>query len=290
MEKNTKYMIQNHLYWAENGISKEEIYETCKKARNDVFCNPNIYNVQEILEYKLQPKEIFSASDYEKITFLWTQLSNDEIDLSILKYCVNLEEINISCYNETNLESLRNNTKLKKIIAHDNKITNIEALYNHIDLECLNIENNPCNSIKPIAHLKNIKELYLGLIDNEIDILNILKNNPICSVNYLIKGEGKTDFENFTFPFYRMIIIQNESKIEIIMFGIEKAHPDASMIEIPETISENEEFLEKKYKKLHQDMSKRLEKITNRPTIIDKNKTHFYLNYYQSNYVLNFIQ
>lgn len=288
MDKNTKYIIQNHLHWAENGISKEEIYETCKKAKNDVFCNPNMHKVQEILDYKLQPKEIFSASDYEKITFLWTQLSDDDIDLSFLKYCINLVEINLSSYNETNLESLRNNTKLKKIIANNNKMTNIEALYNHTDLEHLNIENNPCNSIKPIAHLKNIKELYLGLIDNEKDILNILKNNTVCSVNYLIKGEGETDFENFTFPFYRMTIIQNESKIEIIMFGIEQAHLDASMIEIPETISENEDFLEKKYKKLHQEMSKRLEKITNKPTTIDKDKSHFYLNYYQSNYVLNF--
>ncbi|SNB23947.1 hypothetical protein NO004_140013 [Flavobacterium psychrophilum] len=289
MDKNTKYILQNHLHWAENGISKEEIYETCKKAKNDVFCNPRMYKVQEILDYKLQSKEIFSASDYEKITFLWTQLSDDDIHLSFLKYCINLEEINLSCYNETNLESLRNNTKLKKIIANHNKISSLEALYNHTDLECLNIENNPCYSIKPIAHLKNIRELYLGLIDNEIDVFNILKNNPVCSVNYLIKGEGETDFENFTFPFYRMIIIQNESKIEIIMFGIEQAHPDASMIEIPEIISENEGFLEKKYKKLHQEMSKRLEKITNKPTTIDKDKTNFYLNYYQSNYVLNFI-
>ena len=288
MDNNTKYIIQNHLHWAENGISKEEIYETCKKAKDDVFCNPRMYKVQEILDYKLQPKEIFSASDYEKITFLWTQLSDDDIDLSFLKYCINLEEINISCYNDTNLESLGTNTKLKKIIANDNKITNIEALYNHSDLECLNIENNPCNSIKPIAHLKNIKELCLGLIDNEIDILNILKNNPICCVNYLIIGEGETDFENFIFPYYKMIIIQNENKVEIIMFGIEKAHPESNWIEIPETISENEEFLEKKYKKLFQEMTKRLEKITNRPTTIDEDKTHFYLNYYQSNYVLNF--
>jgi len=39
------------------------------------------------------------------------------------------------------------------------------------------------------------------LIDNEKDILNILKNNPVCSVNYLIKGEGETDFENFNSHF-----------------------------------------------------------------------------------------
>ncbi|ELY2011351.1 hypothetical protein SL057_002421 [Flavobacterium psychrophilum] len=287
MDKNTKYIIQNHLYWAENGISKEEIYETCKKAKDDVFCNPNMYKVQEILDYKIQSKEIFSASDYEKITFLWTHLSDEDIDLSFLKYCSNLGEINISCYNETNLESLRNNTKLKKIIAHDNKITNIEALYNHNDLEHLNIENNPCTSIKPIAHLKKIKRLELGLIENEIDVLNILKNNPACVVHYLIKG-GEIDFENFIFPYYRMSIIQNESKIEMILFGIEQAHPESNWIEIPKKLMENEEYVEKKNKKLFQEMTKRLEKITNRITIIDEDKTHFYLNYYQSNYVLNF--
>lgn len=288
MDKNTKYIIQNHLHWAENGISKEEIYETCKKAKNDVFCNPRMYKVQEILDYKLQSKEIFSASDYEKITFLWTQLSDYDIDLSFLKYCINLEEINISCYNETNLESLRYITKLKKIIAHDNKITNIEALYNHTYLECLNIENNPCYSIKPIAHLKKLNELKLGLIDNEIDVLNILKNNPVCSVYYLIKGEGETDFENFIFPYYRMIIIQNESKIEMILFGIEQAHPESNWIEIPKKLMENEEYVEKKNKKLFQEMSSRLEKITNRPTTIDKDKTQLYWDYYHFDYVLNF--
>lgn len=288
MDKNTKYIIHNHLYWVENGISKEEVYKTFEKAKYDMFSGPSMCKVQEILDYILQFKEIFTASDYEKITFLRTQLSDDEIDLSFLKYCINIEEINISCRNDTNLESLRENTKLKKIIANDNKITNIEALYNHKDLEFIDIRNNPCYSIKPIAHLKNIKGLYIGLIDHENDVLNILKNNPICSINYVIKGEGVADFENFTFPYYSMIIIQNESTIEIIMFGIEWGNPDAGMIEIPETIAENEEFLEKKYKKLHQEMSKRLEKITKRPTIIDESKTHFYLNYYQSNYFLNF--
>lgn len=287
MDKNTKYIIQNHLYWAENGISKEEIYETCKKAKNDVFCNPRMYKVKEILNYKLQSKEIFSASDYEKITFLWTHLSDDEIDLSFLKYCINIEEINISCYNETNLESLRYNTKLKKIIAHNNKITNIEALYYHTDLEHLNIENNPCNTIKPIAHLKKLRRIELGLIDNEIDVLNILKNNPACVVHYVIKG-GEIDFENFIFPYYRMTIIQNESKIEMILFGIEQAHPESNWIEIPKKLMENEEYVEKKNKKLLQEMSSRLEKITNRPTTIDKENTQLYWDYYQFDYVLNF--
>jgi len=46
MDKNTKYIIQNHLYWAENGISKEEIYETCKKAKDDVFV------IQECIKFK----------------------------------------------------------------------------------------------------------------------------------------------------------------------------------------------------------------------------------------------
>ena len=260
MDENTKYIIQNHLYWAENNISNEEIYETCKKAIIRVFCNPRMNNVQEILNYKLQHKEVFSASDYEKIIFLWAQLSSDKIDLSFVKYCINLEEINIGCYNETSLESLRHNVKLKTIIANNNKITNIEALYNHQNLEYLNIEYNPCYSIKAIAHLKKIKKLELGLIDDERDVLNILQNNPVCSVDYLIKG-GETDFENFIFPYYRIIIIQNESKIEIIFFGIEKAHPESSMIEIPEKFFENEVYLEKKRSKLFQEMSNRLEKI-----------------------------
>ena len=287
MDKITNYLIINHLYWAENNISKEEIYEIGNKTKNDVFCNPNIFQIQDYLNYKLDNKKLISASDFEKITFLWTHLSHTEIDLSILKHCINLEEINISCYNQTNLEALRHNTKLKKIIAHSNKITNLEALRNHTDLEHLNLEYNPCISVKPIAHLKNIKNLELGLVENEIDVLNILKNNSVCSVCYLIKG-GDLDFEKLIFPYYRITIIQNESKIEMVLFGIEKNHPDSSWIEIPEKLMENEKYVEKKNKKLLQEMSNRLEKITNRPTSIDKDKTKLYWDYYHFSYVLNF--
>lgn len=287
MDKITNYIILNHLYWAENNITKEEIYEIGNKTKNDVFCNPSMFQIQEYLNYKLDNKKIISASDFEKISFLWTHLSHTEIDLSILKHCINLEEINISCKNLINLEALRHNTKLKKIIAHSNKITSLEALQNHIDLEDLNLDYNPCVSVKPIAHLQKLTNLQFGLIDNETDVLHILRNNPVCTVNYLLKGDD-LDFENFTFPYYNMLIIKNESKIKFTLLAIEDAHPESSMIEIPKPLTDNEKYVEKKNKKLFQEMSSRLEKITQKKTIIDQEKTHFYWDYYQFNYVLNF--
>jgi hypothetical protein len=72
-------------------------------------------------------------------------------------------------------------------------------------LAFINIENNTCCSIKPIAHLKKIGELKVGLIDDERDALNILKSNLICTMAYLIKG-GQIGFVNLNIPYYQLII------------------------------------------------------------------------------------
>jgi hypothetical protein len=51
-------------------------------------------------------------------------------------------------------------------------------------------------------------------MEDEIDTLIILKNNPICNMNYMV-SESATDFDKFSFPFFYIIINKNEIQISL---------------------------------------------------------------------------
>lgn len=274
MTNNTIYIIQNHLYWIDNKISKDEIQKTKSKLRNEnPFTCIKIDQIKQTLGYKLRHKDFFSAEDYEKITFLDLNLSRTAIDLDFVKYCINLEEIYISGFKVENLDFLEHNIKLKKIIANNNNISNIEALKFHNELEILNIENNPSCSLKPIFNLKKIKKLEIGLIDTEIHVLNILKNNPICELKYIIEG-GVTNFKKFIFPYYQLIISKNEIQININIEGVEDTSSFPIETRIPENLLENKEYSEKIKNNLVKDISNRLEIILDKPFSFDDNNSY----------------
>jgi hypothetical protein len=269
MDDYTKYILINHLHWIEQGISKEELIKTYKEIKDkDIFSGVKMHQIQENLGYKVNYKEVITTSDYEKIKFLWLSLSSSKIDLSFVKFCTNLEEINIGCFDKVNLDVLIENTKLKQIIANGNKIENINALYSHSDLEVLNIENNSCCSLKPIAHLKNLKKIDVDLIDNEIDALMILKNNLICNMDYLVSGNA-TDFEKFNFPFYHVIIHKNETQISFAIEAIEKADKFTQELKFPKEVVLLQTFKDKYLDNVKKDLISRLEIITGTPVILN---------------------
>ena len=284
MDDYTKYIILSHLHWTAKGMTEEEIYNSYRELKDkDIFSSFYMRQIKENIGYKVNYKEVITASDYEKIKFLWLSLSSVNIDLSFVKFCTNLEEINIGCFDEVNLDALKDNIKLKKIIANGNKISNIEALYTHSDLECINIENNPCCSIKPIAHLKKIKELKIGLIDDESDALNILKNNPICTMTYLIKG-GQIGFDNLNIPYYQLIITKDENQIEIHFEGVEDTSSCPSATRIPENLLNNDAFFEEITKQIRKDISDRLEIIVEKPITFDYKNCYTFGYSYHLNY------
>jgi hypothetical protein len=281
----TKYIILSHLHWIEKGITEEDISKSYKEIKNkDIFSGVNMHQIQENMGYKVNYKEVITASDYEKIKFLWLSLSSSKIDLSFVKFCTNLEEINIGCFDKVNLDVLRENTKLKHIIANGNKIENIEALYAHTNLEVINIENNPRCSLKPIAHLKNLKKIDVDLIDDEIDALMILKNNPICNMDYLVSGTA-TDFEKFNFPFFHIIIHKNETQVSFVVEAIEKADKFTQELKFPKELVLLQTFQDKYLDAVQKDLTARLEIITEAPVVINLEE----LVYYQDNYMFEYI-
>jgi hypothetical protein len=285
MEYYTKYILLSHLHWIEKGITQEEVSKSYREIKDeDIFSGVNMLQIQENMGYKVNYKEVITASEYDKIKFLWLSLSKFKIDLSFVKFCTNLEEINIGCYNEVNIDSLKNNTKLKKIIANGNKIANIEALYTHTNLEVLNIENNPCCSLKPIAHLKNLKKIDVDLIEDEIDALMILKNNPICKIDYMVSGSS-TDFDKFNFPFYHITIKKNETQISFFIEAIEKADKFTQELKFTKELFLLQSFKDKYLDAVKKDLIARLEIITGAPVILNLEE----LIYYQDNYMFEYI-
>jgi hypothetical protein len=285
MEDYTKYILLSHLHWIEKGITQEEVSKSYRDIKEeDIFSGVNMLQIQENMGYKVNYKEVITASEYDKIKFLWLSLSSSKIDLSFVKLCSNLEEINIGCFEEVNLDALKDNVKLKKIIANDNKITNIEALYAHSDLEYINIEYNPCCSLKPIAHLKKLKKIDVDLIYDEIDALMILKNNPICNMDYLVSGSA-TDFEKFNFPFYHIIIHKNKTQISFAVEAIEKAEKFTQELKFPKELVLLQTFKDKYLDAVKKDLISRLEIITGAPIVINLEE----LVYYQDNYMFEYI-
>lgn len=285
MDDYTKYIILSHLHWIEKGITEEEITKSYTEIKDkDIFSGVKMHQIQENMGYKVNYKEVITASDYEKIKFLWLSLSSSKIDLSFVKFCTNLEEINIGCFDEVNLDVLKENTKLKRIIANGNTLQNISALYTHSNLEVLNIENNPCCSIKPIAHLKNLKKIDVDLIDDEIDALMILKNNPICNMDYLVSASA-TDFEKFNFPYFHIIIHKNETQISFAVEAIEKAEKFTQELKFPKELVLLQTFQDKYRDAVKKDLISRLEIITEAPVSINLEE----LVYYQDNYMFEYI-
>lgn len=284
MDIASKHIILSHLYWIDNNISKEKIINTCQDIKkDDIFSSVNFNQIQKKLGYRLFSKEFFDSTDYEKLKYLWLNFSNTNIDLSFVRYCTNLEEINIGCFDVVNLEALKYNTKLKSIIANNNKITNIEALYAHNELEYLNVENNPSCSIQPIAHLKKIKKIEAGIIQDELAALTILKNNSICKLDYIINGE-ETDFNNFKFPFYHVLITRNENEIKIILEAISTPDKFSEALDFPKEILKDNTFFENYIIAAQNDISKRFKTILGESFKVNVDELIYYHNYYMFEY------
>ena len=244
MDEYTRYIILSHIYWSENEITLEKLKEVASEIKGkDIFMQVDAQKVNLKLGYKILYKEEISIEDYQKIKFLSFNFSNKIIDLSFVRYCSNLEEVDVHCFKLENLEAFRENRLLKKISASNNNIANIEALFEHHNLEHLILENTPPLSLKPIAHLTKIKTLDIGLIDDESYVLNFVKLNSNCKVNYIING-GPTDFENFIFNYYQIIIKKTENQIEIDIEGVETTTVFPIETKIPEYLLKDKLYFE----------------------------------------------
>jgi Leucine-rich repeat (LRR) protein len=175
MNDNTKYIILMHLHWIEKGFTKEDV----KKIHNlvtteDPFQNVTMNKMQKEMRGQIKYKDPLLTSDFEKITFLYLNYSEHLLDLSFLKYCVNLEEIKFGRQKLKNLKAIENLENIRFIDASSNEIENIDVLYAFTNLKKIDLEYNLILSLMPIAHLSKLKEIIIDKIDDEKWVFQIL--------------------------------------------------------------------------------------------------------------------
>jgi hypothetical protein len=265
MDEHTKEIILLHLHWIKKGFTKEDISKIHRLVTSeDPFQNVTMNKMQKEMRNQIECKDIIQSSDFEKITFLYLNYSEHILDLSFLKYCVNLEEINIPHQKLKNLDVLANLEKIKKINANNNDIENINCLYTFKNLEELTIEYNPIISLKPIAHLKQIKKVQMDEISDEKEVFHILRNNKNCYIDYIIKG-NTLDYENFIFPKYHIRFSRKEHVLNFFMIGMNDNHKFCFStnfpIDFPESLASRPDFYERYINKIKQETTKRFEKI-----------------------------
>ena len=289
MDDYTRYIILSHIYWSENEITVEKLKEVASEIEGkDIFMPVDAQKVNLKLGFKILYKENITLGDYQKIKFLSFNFSYKIIDLSFVKYCSNLEEVDVNCFKLENLEAFKENKLLKKITARNNSIANIEALFEHHNLEHLILDNHPPLSLKPIAHLKKIKTLDICLIDDESYVLNFVKLNSNCKVNYIING-GPTDFENFIFNYYQIIIEKNENEIKMDIEGVETTTVYPIETKIPEHLQEDKLYYERFINSLINEITNRLEIILDKKVNLNLDETYSfgYSYHMHSSYKLN---
>lgn len=289
MDDYTRYIILSHIYWSENEITVEKLKEVASEIKGkDIFMPVDAQKINLKLEYKILYKEDITIEDYQKIKFLSFNFFNKIINLSFVKYCSNLEEVDVNCFKLENLEVFRENKLLKKITARNNSIANIEALFDHHNLEHLILDNNPPLSLKPIAHLTKIKTLDICLIDDESYVLNFVKLNSNCKVNYIING-GPTDFENFIFNYYQIIIEKNENEIKMDIEGVETTTVYPIETKIPDGLLKDKLYNDKLINSLIKEITNRLEIILDEKVNLNLDETYSfgYSYHMHSSYKLN---
>lgn len=281
MDNYTKNYILHHVCWVENGITLDKV-KNSRFSDDFPFYTLSLDAIQKKLGYEFVDRDI-QPTDFEKLTFLYLGLADEGMDLSFVKECVNLEEVDI-CYGcHDDFIFLNNCKKLKKIRTHSCHVKNLEGLDNFEQLEVLDLVNSDINSLKSISHYKNIKSIRVGIIEDEESVLKMIKNSEDLEVIYVLKG-SETDFDKFNFPYYLILIIKKENRLYLSVTAKNESCIDGRDVRFPNEKIDNEEFIKKYRAKVRNDINLRLEKIIDSPFEIEFDEIWYTKEIYELEY------
>lgn len=232
---------------------------TVEDQNDDPFVSAKL---QQITTVTGEPfATIFELNKLSQLSYLHYKYFDFDNDLSFLKYCTNLEEIDFCCCNVvqdiTNLKFLKN---LKKLLISDSKINSIESLSDLTQLETISLSGCEIESLVPFLQHKKIKQINLGLISNEDEILQIISNQKSCNASYLIKSNFEI-FDTENTIFYVSIHLKEDSlsiDIEAISDLKYKKHCEI----LPQQI-DNDEKINSYYEWANLELNKRIKTILN---------------------------
>lgn len=200
-----------------NGYDEIKLNEVVK-----IINSENLFSATRLhqLEEKIRtPENInFELEELEKLTYIYPCLIKFDGNLNFLKYCINLEEVDLACLDLEDISDLVHLKKLININLCSNNIDSIDALATLENLEDINLTYCKPVSLKPLLHHKRIKHIALEEIENEADILEIISNQEECSAEYILKNS--TELQGLTFPKYWVFIKLKKETLTINMCSL----------------------------------------------------------------------
>ena len=104
---------------------------------------------------------VFCASNIPKLGYTAPQLTSAELDP--LKYCIDLEALDLGHMNYKDINFLKDMTKMKYMILVQGKFSDISPIGNMPDLYYLELfNNNRIIDLTPLLNCKNLKHLNIG--------------------------------------------------------------------------------------------------------------------------------
>lgn len=253
----TNNLLAQHLHWVNNGYDLRKINDVIKAIRNE---NPISCISLSQLESKIgkQNNTVFDENELKKITYLFPKFINFDCNLNFLKYCENLEVIDLSSLEIVDISDLSHLKNLTKLNLSSTKIESIEALSNLDKLVELNIQDCIPVSLKPLINHKNLNTILIDDIENEDDILEIISNQQECISVYVIKNN--TDLNRFSFSKYWLYVKLDKDNLTVEMKSL-MTDKWGSLCEFPSEMLEDVSFMDEYMELLNSELDKRINAI-----------------------------
>lgn len=253
----TKNLLAQHLYWVDNGYDKIKLNEVINVInKENLFSATRLHQIERKIGSPTNTD--FKLEDLEKLTYLYPSLINFDGNLAFIKYCINLEELDLSCLDIVDITDLSHLKKITNINLNSNNINSIDSLATLENLEVINLGGCNSVSLKPLMNHKKIKKIVLDDVENEADIFEIISNQVACSVEYLVSNN--TVLNGITFPKFWVFINFNKEKLNISMTSI-VTDKWSRFCEIPTNMISDNIFLAAYKELINTELDKRIETI-----------------------------
>lgn len=257
LSANTRHLLAQHLHWVNNGYDSVKLNDVLMSLRNE---NPFRSIKLNHFEDKIgRPQtDDFELKDFGKLTYFYPCLINFDGNLSFLKYCTNLEEVDFAGLNLVEISDLKHLKNLIKLDLSYTNIKSIDALTSIANIESLNLGNCNTVSLTPLFHHNKLKKIVLENVEEEEDILNIISNQKVISAEYLV-GNSSVIF-GLTFSRYLVCINLEKEKLSISMTSL-VTDKFGSFFKIPKEFIDDSRFIVEYIKLLNTELDKRVKAI-----------------------------
>jgi hypothetical protein len=179
-------------------------------------------------------------------------------NISFLKYCKNLAEVDFSGLNLVDISDLKHLKNLTEIDLSCTNINSIDSLNTLANIEMLNLQNCNTVSLAPLLDHRKIKKIILDNIEKEKDILDIISTQEVISAEYLVNNTKL--LQGLSFPKYLVCINLEKEKLSISMTSI-MTDRYSQFCTIPAEMIEDKSFVEAYSELLDAELDSRVESI-----------------------------